>query len=112
MHVLRRCVVEGYTVCVYVLWKEHDKFKDSALSQMHVHTHTHTHTHTQVIDKDLRYPVSLAVDCKGSNVYFSDTRNTEGQGRIEVTSYNGRQRKVLLHNLRSPGSLALNMLTG
>ena len=78
----------------------------------HAHTHIHTHTHTQVIDKDLRHPVGLAVDCKGSNVYFSDTRNADGQGRIEVTSYNGRQRKVLLHNLSSPGPLVLNMVTG
>ena len=70
------------------------------------------HTHTQVIDKDLRHPIGLAVDWKGNNVYFSDTRNFEGQGRIEVTSCNGRQRKVLLHNLVSPGPLALNLLTG
>ena len=89
-----------------------DNYHTHQPSASHTHTHTHTHTYTQVIDKDLKRPVDLAVDCKGNNVYFSDTRNTEGQGRIEVTSYNGRQRKVLLHNLRSPGSLALNMLTG
>ena len=68
----------------------------------------------QIISHDLRYPIGIAVDWKGNNIYFSDTRdiNTDGLGRIEVASCDGKRRKVLFHNLTRPGPLALNVLTG
>ena len=73
---------------------------------------TCTHTHLQIISTDLYHPIGLAIDWKGNNVYFSDTRNVERQGRIEVASCDGKRRKVLLHDLRVPGPLAINVLTG
>jgi len=65
-----------------------------------------------IISHDLRHPIGIAVDWKGNNIYFSDTRNTDGLGRIEVASCDGKRRKVLLHDLTRPGPLALNVLTG
>ncbi len=80
-------------------------------------THTHTHAHTQIIDKDLIKPIGIAVDWKGNNVYFSDRRCQQNicfdpVGRVEVSTCDGAYRKVLFHNLISPGPLAINVLTG
>ena len=66
----------------------------------------------QIISSDLCQPIGLAVDWKGNNIYFSDTRNTDGLGRIEVASCDGKRRKVLFHDLLLPGPLALSVLTG
>jgi len=66
----------------------------------------------QIISHDLRQPIGIAVDWKGNNIYFSDTRNVDNFGRIEVASCDGKRRKVLFHDLERPGPLALNVLTG
>ena len=88
------------------------------LTHAHMHVcvqtliHLHAHTHMQIISHDLRKPIGIAVDWKGNNIYFSDTRNPDRLGRIEVASCDGKRRKVLFHNLTRPGPLALNVLTG
>ena len=86
---------------------------------MYMHTtckhtihNTNTPSQMQIISSDLRHPIGLAVDWKGNNIYFSDTRNTDRLGRIEVASCDGKRRKVLLHDLERPGPLALSVLTG
>lgn len=66
----------------------------------------------QVISRDLIGPHGLAVDWAGNNIYFSQRRASQDDGRIEVVSSDGRKRKVLFSNLANPGPLAVNILTG
>ena len=68
-------------------------------------------TLVQIIDSDLHNPHGLAVDWVSNNIYFSHTR-AENLGRIEVAKCDGSHRKVLIHNLRKVGVLAVNPFTG
>ena len=65
----------------------------------------------QIINSDLHNPHGLSVDWISNNIYFSHISGS-GHGRIEVAKCDGSRRKVLKHNLRSVGVLAVNPITG
>ena len=52
--------------------------------------------HHQVINTDLYQPISVAVDWRGNNIYFSHRFGENGPSRIEVVSADGRFRRVIV----------------
>ena len=102
-----RCVC--VYVCMYVCMYVH------VLTYVHICDYT---IHHQVINTDLYLSISVAVDWRGNNIYFSHRFGSSGPSRIEVVSADGRFRRVIVAPLAYsvPGDdsiyLALSVATG